>query len=188
MAPIGISVGVGVAFSFLHNRLWTSGWVLTKLWWIFNWDITKNWLDFGDLDLIFTTTTWPKNTRVEKLKIHGRGTFLFSENTVTSCYCFTKNPVFAANNVDPIRWCVFLWKYAECFKMYETCCMKHVFHHHWNSKLWTVWSGHLLCTTNIYCPVVQSIISLSSSLVVRMLTALVSTVSSSQLLLLKKCG
>ena len=38
----------------------------------------KNWLDFGGLDLIF------KVTAVEKLKIYGRGTSFFSENTVTS--------------------------------------------------------------------------------------------------------
>ena len=36
-------------------------------------------------------------------------------------------------------------------------------------------------------PVVQSIISLTSLLVVKMLTVLVSTVSNSQLFLLKKC-
>ena len=36
-------------------------------------------------------------------------------------------------------------------------------------------------------PVVQSIVSLTSSLVVKMLTVLVSTVSSSQVFLLKKC-
>ena len=36
-------------------------------------------------------------------------------------------------------------------------------------------------------PVIQSIISLTSSLVVKMLTALVSTVSNSQVFLLKKC-
>ena len=36
-------------------------------------------------------------------------------------------------------------------------------------------------------PVVQSIISLTSSLVVRMLTVLVSTISNSQVFLLKKC-
>ena len=36
-------------------------------------------------------------------------------------------------------------------------------------------------------PVVQSILSLTSSLVVKMLTVLVNTVSNSQLFLLKKC-
>ena len=36
-------------------------------------------------------------------------------------------------------------------------------------------------------PVVQSIVSLTSSLVVKMLTVLVSTISNSQLFLLKKC-
>ena len=39
-------------------------------------DITKNCLDCGDLDLIF------KVIAVEKLKIHGGGTSVFSENTV----------------------------------------------------------------------------------------------------------
>ena len=51
---------------------------------IYNWDITKNRFDFGDLDLIF------KVTAVEKLKIHGGGTFVFSENTVTNSYFSTK--------------------------------------------------------------------------------------------------
>ena len=37
-----------------------------------------NWLDFGDFDLNF------KITEVEKLLIHGWGTSVFSENTVTS--------------------------------------------------------------------------------------------------------
>ena len=36
-------------------------------------------------------------------------------------------------------------------------------------------------------PVVQSVISLKSSLVVKMLTVLVSTISNSQVFLLKKC-
>ena len=43
------------------------------------WDITKKCLDFGDLDLIF------KVTAVEKLKIQGWWTSVFSENTIT-CY------------------------------------------------------------------------------------------------------
>ena len=72
-----ISIGICVTLSCLHNILWTSGWILTKFSWIYNWDLTKNWLDFGDLDLIF------KITAVEKLKIHGMGTS-FYENTVTS--------------------------------------------------------------------------------------------------------
>ena len=38
----------------------------------------KNSLDFGNLDLIF------KVAAVDKLKIHGGGTSVFSENTVTS--------------------------------------------------------------------------------------------------------
>ena len=41
---------------------------------IYNWDIIKNLLDFGDLDLSFMVTG------VGKLKIHGGGTFVFSEN------------------------------------------------------------------------------------------------------------
>ena len=40
---------------------------------------------------------------------------------------------------------------------------------------------------NILGPVVQSIISLMSLLVVKMLTVLVSTISNSQVFLLKKC-
>ena len=52
-----------------------------------NGDITKNRLGLGDLDLIF------KVTAVEKLKIHGQGTSVFSENTVTS-YRLNPNPPF----------------------------------------------------------------------------------------------
>ena len=62
--------------SCLHNILCTSGWILTKFSWIYNWVITKNRLDFGDLDLIF------KVTAVEKMIIQGEGTSVFSENTV----------------------------------------------------------------------------------------------------------
>ena len=51
-----------------------------KFSWIYNWDITKNWIDFGELDLIF------KVTAVEKLKIHGWGTSVFSENTISSFF------------------------------------------------------------------------------------------------------
>ena len=40
------------------------------------------WLDFDDLDLIFRVTT------VEKLKIYGWGKSVFSENTITSLFCF----------------------------------------------------------------------------------------------------
>ena len=75
---LGVRFGIHITFSCLHNILGTSGWVLTKFLWIYNWDITKNWLDFGDLDLIF------KVTAVEKLKIHFGGTSVFSENTVTN--------------------------------------------------------------------------------------------------------
>ena len=45
---------------------------------MYNRDITKDWLDFGDHDLIF------KVTAVEKLKIRRLGTFVFSENTFTN--------------------------------------------------------------------------------------------------------
>ena len=72
--PVG--VGIIVTLSCLHNILWTSGWILTKFSWIYNWDI-KNWLDFGD-NLIC------KVIAVEKLKIHCEGTSDFSENIVTS--------------------------------------------------------------------------------------------------------
>ena len=41
------------------------------------WDIPKNWLDF-DINLIF------KVAAVEKLKLHGAGTYVFSEITVTT--------------------------------------------------------------------------------------------------------
>ena len=33
-------VGVGVTLSCQHNILETSGWILTKFSWIYNWDIT----------------------------------------------------------------------------------------------------------------------------------------------------
>ena len=49
-------------FFCLHNILWTSGWILTKFSWIYNWD-TMNWLHFVDLDPFF------KVNAVEKLKI-----------------------------------------------------------------------------------------------------------------------
>ena len=45
-------------------------------------------LEFGDLDLIFKVTT------VEKLKIHGLGTSIFSENTVTSFSCSSSSHFF----------------------------------------------------------------------------------------------
>ena len=54
-----------------------------------NWNLTKNWMDFGDLDLIFKVTV------VEKLKIQGGGTSVFSENIVTSftsCLIFYAKP------------------------------------------------------------------------------------------------
>ena len=78
--PIGFGVGIGVCvtLSCLHNIMWTSSLMLTKFSLIRNWGVTKNWFDFGDLDLIF------KVTAVKKLKIHGVGTSVFSENTVTS--------------------------------------------------------------------------------------------------------
>ena len=74
----GFGFSFGVTLSWLHNILWTSGWILTKFSWIYNWDITKNRVDFGD-DLIF------KVTAVAKLKIHGGG-HLFSMKTFTSYF------------------------------------------------------------------------------------------------------
>ena len=53
---IGIDFAVGVTLSCLHIILWTSGWILIKFSWLYNGDITKNWLDFGDHDLIFLKT------------------------------------------------------------------------------------------------------------------------------------
>ena len=47
-------------FSCLYTILWTSGWILTKFSWIYNWDITKNCLDFHDLYLIFKVTAVEK--------------------------------------------------------------------------------------------------------------------------------
>ena len=87
---VGIGIGVSVTLSCLHNILWTNGWSLIKFSKTYNWYITKNWLDFGDLDLIF------KVTAAEKLKKSGRGgggvgggaAFVFSENTVTILFYF----------------------------------------------------------------------------------------------------
>ena len=73
-----LGVGVSMTLSCLHNILWTGGWILTKFSWIYYWDVRNICLDFGDHDLIF------KVTAVEKPKIHGWGTSVFSENTVTS--------------------------------------------------------------------------------------------------------
>ena len=55
--PIGVGIGIsiGATLSCLHNILWTSVWIL-KFSWIYNREITKNWLDFGDIDLIFKVT------------------------------------------------------------------------------------------------------------------------------------
>ena len=84
---IDFSADVGITLSCLYI-LWTSGWILTKFSWIYNWNRTINSLNFGDLGLIFMVTA------VEKLKIHGGGgggggwTSVFCENTVTS-YGFT---------------------------------------------------------------------------------------------------
>ena len=61
--------------SCLHNILWTSGWILNKFSWILYGDLRKNWVDFGDLDLIL------KVTAIEKLKVHSRG-HLFSLKTL----------------------------------------------------------------------------------------------------------
>ena len=74
-------VGVSMTLSCQHSILWTFCWILAKFSWIYNWDTTKNWLDFGDLDLI------SKVTAVEKLKIRSWGTAVFSENTVISFFC-----------------------------------------------------------------------------------------------------
>ena len=63
--PVAVSLGVSITLSYLHNIMCTNGLILTRYSWIYNLDMTKNWLDIGDLDLIFNVTT------VEKLKIHG---------------------------------------------------------------------------------------------------------------------
>ena len=47
--------------TFLSTQyLVTSGWILTKFSWMYHLDITKNWLDFGNLDLIFKVTAVEK--------------------------------------------------------------------------------------------------------------------------------
>ena len=40
----------------LHPISWRNGWILTKLAQLYYCDMKKNWLDFGDLDLIFKVT------------------------------------------------------------------------------------------------------------------------------------
>ena len=45
----------------------------------------------------------------------------------------------------------------------------------------------LLCLLKLQGPVVQSIVSITGSLVDKVLTVLISTISNSQVLLLKKC-
>ena len=52
--PVG--VGVGMTLSCLHDISWTSGWILTKFAWMYQWDMMKSWLGFGDFDLIFKVT------------------------------------------------------------------------------------------------------------------------------------
>ena len=68
-------IGVGVTHSCLHSILWTSGWVLTKFSWIYNWDITKNWLH-----LKVRAVEKKKKKKKKKKKNHG-GVFVFSENS-----------------------------------------------------------------------------------------------------------
>ena len=76
--PVGISIGSPDTFLSAQYLVWTSGWILNKFSWIYNWDITNNWSDFGDPDLIF------KATAVVKRKVRSWGTSVFSENTITS--------------------------------------------------------------------------------------------------------
>ena len=56
--PVGIGVGGWRrCHTFLSAQyLVNSGWILTKCSWKYNWDVTKNYLDFGDLDLILKVT------------------------------------------------------------------------------------------------------------------------------------
>ena len=57
-------------------------------------------------------------------------------------------------------------------------------------NFYRVWPGYdSVCTHDVHelGSVVQSIVSLTNSLVVKMLTVLVSTISNSQVFLLKKC-
>ena len=37
---VGIGVGIDMILSCLHNILSTSGWILTKFSWIYDWNIT----------------------------------------------------------------------------------------------------------------------------------------------------
>ena len=67
--------------TFLSVQYLVNQWLdSTKFSWVYNWDITKNWIDFGDLHIIFKVTV------VERLKIHGCETSVFSENIVTSFF------------------------------------------------------------------------------------------------------
>ena len=54
-------------------------------------------------------------------------------------------------------------------------------------KIFRVIRVKFICHQAILGPVVQSVVSLTSSLVVKMLTVLVSTISNLQVFLLKKC-
>ena len=88
--PIGVGIGIGISISIsisisvtlscLYNILVG---FLPNFHWLHNRDIIKTllWLDYGDLDQIF------KVTAVEKGKIHGWGTFVFSENIVSNFSC-----------------------------------------------------------------------------------------------------
>ena len=91
--PVGVGIGSNVTLSCLCNILWTSGWILTKFSWLYNWDIAKNWLDFGGLDLIF------KVTAVEKLKIHSWRT----------SFCSLKTPLLV------FPWRQFAWNSKTSF-------------------------------------------------------------------------
>ena len=106
-----------------HNILWTSDWTLTKFSWTYNWDITKNSIDFGDLDLIF------KVKAIEKPKIRGLGTSVFSENTVTS---FS----YISQKVGPMQF----WTCTKCPSCGSTREITHR-----NPPLKHFWKRHTIC-------------------------------------------
>ena len=47
----------------LHPISWTKWWILAKLYVLYHWDNQKNWLDFDDLDLIFSTLKFQSLTK-----------------------------------------------------------------------------------------------------------------------------
>ena len=97
---VGIGIGVGMTLPCLHNILWTSGWILTKFPWTYNWDITRNWLDFDGW--ILTKFPWTYNWDITRNWLDFDGLDLFYKATAIQNWKFTiwehlfslKTPIF----------------------------------------------------------------------------------------------